>query len=208
TLRPTARMEGSSGSRRAIRDELELADELHGYAGYCCIGELDGIPVRKAHAAVRSLAPDIVGVRRTVDAVPFLAEIDPDPPDRIVCSWRNGHRRLELDPWEIQLLGIIPVGRFLCDPADLVSSRWRWRLCTTDGRRVIGAHFAILIQGPHRLIRLMDLNSGSFKVRFGFVANLGHEYGVACLRERFARVQRLQQVGVQVEFLSQKFLGP
>ena len=101
-------MEGSSGSRRAIKDGLELADELHGYAGFCCIGELDCIPVRKAHAAMRSLAPDVVRVRRTVDAVPFLAEIDPDPPDRIVWSRRNGHRPLELDPWEAQLLGIIP----------------------------------------------------------------------------------------------------
>src|SRR5713226_390885 len=102
----------------AARQRGRLVHEIDRRALAHALGEIERVPVRQPDAAVGVGLADPLRIRRAVDAIAVLGEIDPDHADRIVRAGRDGELALGVDALELEF-GIVMVGGVMGDPADL-----------------------------------------------------------------------------------------
>src|SRR5260370_10633965 len=136
---PPARLARSLASRQRGR----LVDEIYRRALEHALGEIERVPVRQPDAAVRVGLADPLRIRRAVDAVAVLGEIDPDQSHGIVRAGRDRELAFGMDALELEF-GIVMVGGVVGDPTDLVSDARRRLFLAADRTRVERGGLAVL----------------------------------------------------------------
>src|SRR5687767_4091519 len=82
------------------------------------LSEFESIPIGQADAAVRGALADSFRIGRTVNAVAFRRERDPDDTYGIVWAWRQLELFLHVHAAQVQF-GVVMIGGVLCNGGDL-----------------------------------------------------------------------------------------
>src|SRR6266496_4645126 len=195
---PTARFARPFAGRQPGRrvDEIDRRALAH------ALGEIERVPVRQPDATVRVGLADPFRVRRAVNAVALLGEIDPHRADRIVRTWRDRELAVGVDTLELEFR-IVMVGRIMRDPTDPELSARRWLLLAPDRSRIERDRLALVPERADRPRRLVDFDPGHASGNVAF-ADVGHQDRGSGLLETLARIEQREQLRVDVEFLAQQ----
>src|SRR5215471_20438119 len=166
-----------------------LVEKRNRYARANTAGEVKGIPIGESDAAMRLGLADTFRMRRPMNSITCLGQIDPDQADRIVGTGRDA--KFSISPHALDLkLGIIMIGGVLDNPADAVSAAWCGFLAAADRRRIESDQFAVAPERANDFGRLVDLNPGNLTIR-PISGDVGNDYGCAGVIQYLAGIELL-----------------
>ena len=116
---------------------------------------------------------DPFGIRRAVDAVALLGEIDPDQSDRIVRAGRDRELAVGVHALELEFR-IVMIGGIVGDPADLELPARRRLLLAADRRRIERDELAVFSERAKVAPGLVDLDLGDAPGEVA-LADVGHQ---------------------------------
>src|SRR5216684_162948 len=115
----------------AGRERGRLVHEIYRRALAHALGEIERVPIRQPDTAVRVGLADPLRIRRAVDAVAVLGEIDPDQSHGVVRAGRDRELAFGMDALELEF-GTVMVGGVVGDPTDLESAARRRLFLAAD----------------------------------------------------------------------------
>src|SRR6266571_4878355 len=165
-------------------------------------GEIEHVPVGQADAAVRLGLADLRRIRRAVDAVARLRQVDPHDADRVVGPRPDRKGPVGLDLLEAES-GVVAVGRLLDHLAHAVAPARRRLLIAADRRRIKGDERAVAVERTHGPAGFVDFDPRHGSVAAG-IDDVGNDDDGAGAVERPPRVELLQQAFVDVKFFREQ----
>jgi len=147
-----------------VGESPTLVEKCNRYARANTLGEVKGVPIGESDAAMGLGLTDTFRMRRPMNSITCLGQIDPDQADRIVGTGRDG--KFSISPHALELkLGIVMIGGVLDNPADAVSAAWCRFLAAADRCRIESDQFAVAPERANDFGWLVDLNPGNLTIR-------------------------------------------
>jgi hypothetical protein len=151
---------------------------------------------------MRIALADSLWVRRSMDAIRRLADVDPNRADGI--SWPLGDFQLRVRLHALEgEFWIIGVGRIEHRAPNHVRPAGRRLLLAPDGSGIIGNEFAGPIESAHPPARLVDLDFCHLAGRLSS-SNIGYHNRPTGGRKCLPRIERSEKCFARMEFFRQK----